>query len=75
MLLKAKVILCSGLQRFCRPSTFSHISEAAGPILAIFSMEPPSVMGTKLCLGGLVHITKMAAIPIFVKGPLKIFVS
>ena len=36
-------------------------------------MEPPWVGGTKVCSGGLGHMTKMAATPIYGKNPLKIF--
>ena len=48
-------------------------SETAGPIKTKFHMEPPGDGGTKVCSGGLGHMTKMAAMPINGKNTLKIF--
>ena len=60
-----------------RPSTFSNIfsSETAWPIKAKFYVEPPWEGGTKVCINGPGHITKMAAMPIYGKNPSKIFFS
>ena len=53
-----------------RPSTFSNIfsSETAWPIKAKFYVEPPWVGGTKVCINGPGHMTKMAAMPIYGKN-------
>ena len=53
-----------------RPSTFSNIfsSETAWPIIAKFYVEPPWEGGTKVCINGLGHMTKMAAMPIYGKN-------
>ena len=57
-----------------RPSTFSNISsETTGPIELKFHMETPQDAGTKVCSNGSGHMTKMAATPIYVKNPFKIF--
>ena len=52
-----------------RPFTFSNIfsSETAWPIKAKFYVEPPWEGGTKLCINGPGHMTKMAATPIYGK--------
>ena len=66
---------CSGV----RPSsyissTISNIfSETACSIKAKFYVEPPWVEGRKGCSRHLGHMTKMAAMPIYGKNPLKIF--
>ena len=61
----------SGVRRGCRcrRSQFSNIfsSETACPIKAKFYVEPPWEGGTKICINGLGHMTKMAAMPIYVK--------
>ena len=51
-------------------STFSNIffSETTGPIEAKFHVEPPWDGGTKICSNALGHMTKMAAMPIYVKN-------
>ena len=56
-------------------STFSNSfsSETTGPIEAKFHVEPPWDGGTKVCLNGLDHMTKMAAMPIYGKNFKKIF--
>ena len=53
-----------------RPFTFSNIisSETAWPIKAKFYEEPPWEGGTKVCINGPGHMTKMAAIPIYGKN-------
>ena len=63
--------------RPCRPSSTlsSNISETAGPIKAKFHMEPHWNGGMKVCLNGYGHMTRMAAMPIYGKNPLKIFFS
>ena len=52
------------------PSTFSNIfsSETAWPIKAKFYVEPPCEGGTKVCINGPGHMTKMAAMPIYGKN-------
>ena len=50
-------------------STFSNIfSETTWPIEAEFHVEPPWDGGTKVCSNGPGHVTKMAAMPIYVKN-------
>ena len=58
-----------------RPSTISNVfsSETAWPIKANFYVEPPWEGGTKVCIKGPDHMTKMAATPILGKNPSKIF--
>ena len=53
-----------------RPFTFSNIlsSEIAWPIKAKFYVEPPWEGGTKVCINGPGHMTKMAATPIYGKN-------
>ena len=53
-----------------RPFTFSNIfsSETAWPIKAKFYVEPPWEGGTKICINGAGHMTKMAAVPIYGKN-------
>ena len=55
------------------PFTISNIfsSEAAWPIKAKFNVEPPWEGGMKVCKNGPGHMTKMAAMPIHGKKPLK----
>ena len=50
-----------------RPSTFSNIfsSETTWPIKAKIYVEPPWEGGTKVCINGPGHMTKMAAMPIY----------
>ena len=52
-----------------RPSTFSNIfsSETAWPIKAKFYVDLPWEGGTKVCINGPGHMTKMAAMPIYGK--------
>ena len=49
-----------------RPFTFSNVfsSETAWPIKAKFYVEPPWEGGTKVCINGPGHMTKMATMPI-----------
>ena len=60
---------CSGVRpsSSVRPSTISNIfsSETAWPIKAKFYVEPPWEGGTKVCINGPGHVTKMAAMPIY----------
>ena len=63
---------CSGVRRrrcCCRRPQFSNIfsSETAWPIKAKFYVEPPWERGTKVYIYGPGHMTKMAAMPIYVK--------
>ena len=53
-----------------RPFTFSNIfsSETTWPIKAKFYVEPPWEGGTKVCINGPGHMTKMAAMPIYGKN-------
>ena len=56
------------------PTLFEHFSwETTEPIEAKFHMEFPWDVGTKICSNGSGHMTKMAAMPIYGKKPLKIF--
>ena len=65
---------CSGVRRRCRRRRrrppFSNVfsSETARPIKAKFYVEPPWEGGTKVCINGLGHMTKMAAMPIYGKN-------
>ena len=54
----------------CRRQQCSNIffSEIAWPIKAKFYVEPPWVGETKFCSGHVDHMTKMAAMPIFIYG-------
>ena len=57
---------CSGVRR---PFTILNIfSETAWPIKAIFYVEPPWEGGTKVCINGPGHMTKMVAMPIYGKN-------
>ena len=60
-------------QSLWRPLTFSNIfsSETTGPIKLKFHMETPKDAGTKICSNAPGHMTKMAAMPIYGKNPLK----
>ena len=52
-----------------RSSTISNVfSENAWPIKAKFYVEPPWEGGTKVCINGQGHMTKMAAMPIYGKN-------
>ena len=70
----------SGVRRRCRCRRrcppFSNVfsSETAWPTKAKFYVEPPWEGGTKVCINGPGHMTKMAAMPYVVKL-LKIFFS
>ena len=66
----------SGVRR-CHRSQFSNLfsSETAWPIKAKFNVEPPWEGGTKVCINGPGHMTKMAAMPIYGKNLKKIFSS
>ena len=64
---------CSGVRPSSsvrRPSTISNIfsSETAWPIKAKFYVEPPWEGGTKVCINGPGHMTKMAVMPIYGKS-------
>ena len=63
---------CSGVRPSSvrRPSTISNIfsSETTWPIKAKFYVEPPWEGGTKVCINGPGHMTKMAAMPIYGKN-------
>ena len=50
-------------------------AETAWPIKAKFYVEPPWEGGMKVYINGPGHMTKMAATPIYVKKPSKIFFS
>ena len=54
----------------CRCSQFSNIfsSETAWPIQVEFYVGPPWDGGTKVCINGPGHMTKMAATPIYGKN-------
>ena len=57
----------------CPPFSKFFFSKTAGPVEAKFHVEPPWVRGTKVCLGHLGHMTKIANMPIYGKNPSKIF--
>ena len=65
---------CSGVRRRrrCRSGRppFSNVfsSETAWPIKAKFYVEPPWEGGTKVCINGPGHMTKMAAMSIYGKN-------
>ena len=63
----ASVVVCPS--SVC-PLTFSNVfsSETAWPIKAKFYVEPPWEGGTKVCINGPGHMTKMAAMPIYGKN-------
>ena len=52
----------------CVLSTFSNISETAGPIDVKFHVEPSWDGGMKVCSNGPGHMTKMATMPIYGKN-------
>ena len=64
-------------QSSVRLFTFSNVfsSESVWPIKAKFYVEPPWEGGMKVYINGPGHMTKMAAMPIYGKNPLKIFFS
>ena len=72
-----ELIVYQSLRRLSvvRPSTISNIfsSETTGRIELKFHMETPKDGVTKICSIGPGHMTKMAAMPIYGKNPLKIF--
>ena len=57
-------------RRRCRRQQCFNIfsSETALPIKAKFYVEPPWEGGTKVCINGPGHMTKMAAMPIYGKN-------
>ena len=62
---------CSGIRRCrrrCPPFSNVFSSETAWPIKAKFHVEPPWEGGTKACINGPGHMTKMAAMPIYGKN-------
>ena len=52
----------------CPPFSKIFSSETAWPIKAKFYVEPPWEGGTKVCINGPGHMTKMAAMPIYGKN-------
>ena len=62
---------CSRVGRRCRRQQCSNICifsfETAWQIKAKFHIEPPWEGGTKVCINGPGHMTKMAATPIYGK--------
>ena len=61
---------CSGVRRRRRRGRppFSNVSETAWPIKAKFYVEPPWEGGTKVCINGPGHMTKMPAMRIYGKN-------
>ena len=57
------------------PHSSNISSGIAGPIKARFQMEPQWGRGTEVCSNDPGHVTKMVAMPIYGKNPLKIFFS
>ena len=68
--LKGELIVypCSGVRRRGRPPFSNVFSETAWPTKAKFYVEPPWEGGTKVCINGPGHMTKMAAMPIYGKN-------
>ena len=66
-------IRCLSLCRRPSSSVRPHFQTSSWPIIAKFYVEPPWEWGTKVCINGLGHMTKMAATPIYGKNPSKIF--
>ena len=61
---------CSGVRRRrCQQCLNIFSSETAWPIKAKLYVEPPWDGGTKVCINGPGHMTKMAAMPIYGKNP------
>ena len=58
----------SGVRCRCRQQCLNISSETALPINAKFYVEPPWEGGTKVCINGPGHMTKMAAMPIHGKN-------
>ena len=76
ILLKVKVIfdLCSRSEKFCHPSALSNIfSKVTWQIEAMFPYWAFFRPGKDIFLGGLCHMTKMAAMPIYGKIPSNVF--
>ena len=59
----------------CPPFSKIFSPETAWPIKAKLYVEPPWEGGTKVCINGQGHMTKMAAMPIYDENPSKIFFS
>ena len=59
---------CSGVRHCRSPFSNNFFSETALPIKAKIYVEPPLEGGTKVCMNGLGHMTKMAAMPIYGKN-------
>ena len=68
------VYSCSGVRRCrrrcrcCPPFSNVFSSETAWPTKAKFYLEPPWEGGTKVCINGPGHMTKMAAMSIYGKN-------
>ena len=58
-----------------RENSSTIFSETTGPIKAKFHMVLQWIGGTEVYLSHLGHMTKMAAMPMYDKNPLKIFIS
>ena len=71
------MLACSQVNDRCPLSYLSKIlsSETTWPIKAKFYAEPPWKGGTQLCTNGPGHMTKTAAMSIYVKKPSQIFFS
>ena len=63
---------CSGVRcrrcHRCPPFSNVFFSETAWPIKAKFYVEPPWEGGTKVCINGPGHMTKMATMPVYGKN-------
>ena len=68
--IKLTVYACYGVRRRrrCRRQCLNIFFETALPIKAKLYVEPPWEGGTKDCLNGPGHMTKMAAMPIYCKN-------
>ena len=60
--------LCRCRRHRCQQCLNIFSSETALPIKAKFYVEPPWEGGTKVCINGPGHMTKMAAMPIYGKN-------
>ena len=64
---------CSGVHHRCSPFSNIFSSETAWQFKAKIYVEPSLEGGTKVCINGQDHMTKMAAMPIYGKNLYKSF--
>ena len=68
-----ELIVYQSLHSSISQSTFSNVFSSEMPINLIVHMETPLDAEAKVCSNGPGHMTKMAAMLIYGKKPLKIF--